>query len=80
MGKVRHLRPARKRVSEPTVRELRRLLDSALKAEIVGLAYAALSQTDYTVNAVGEVDRRLTLARGILKDLDELLRDRKQRR
>jgi hypothetical protein len=75
-----HLQLVPPRVSEDTIRELRKLLADAERGQLVGLAYAAFCLKTYTVNAVGQANARPTMARGMLRDLDDLLRDRQSGR
>lgn len=66
--------------SAATIKELEELLKEARAGNIVGLAYIALASKGYSVNIVGQANARPTLTRGMIRVLDDLLRDRMQGR
>lgn len=70
---IRLLPPA---PSESTIKELETLLEDAKAGKVVGLAYIALAPKSYTVNSVGQANIRPTLTRGMIRVLDDLMRDR----
>lgn len=77
-SRVRPIRPVSPRVSDETVRELEKLLQGARRGDPCGLLYIAISATNYSFNIVGQARSRLTLARGMLGDLDDLIRELKR--
>lgn len=61
--------------SQETVAVLRDMLGQAERGEIIGLAFVAMRVANYTVDAVGLARRSPVVARGMLADLKDLLRD-----
>lgn len=80
MPNRRHLRLVPPKLSEETIRELETLLRDARAGITVGLAYVAIAANNYTVNAVGQANARPTMTRGMLRVLDDLLRERHRHR
>jgi hypothetical protein len=63
-------------ISEATIHECQDLLDAAKRGDLVGIAFIAIGKREYHVNAVGQASERPTLTRGMIRVLDDLLRDR----
>lgn len=78
MSNRRVLRLVPSRVSKETCKRLEELLEQAKAGDprLVGLAFVAIYQNSFYVDAVGEANRRPTLTRGAIRALDELMSER----
>lgn len=75
--KTAHLRSIPSAVSTETVECLERLLHEARSGRLIGIAFAGIMRHQrYVHHACGEVLRQRVLTRGVLLELDDLLRDR----
>ncbi|SOD42407.1 hypothetical protein [Nitrosovibrio sp. Nv4] len=65
-----------KTISHDTVGALQTLLDEAEKGDLIGIAFAVMySKGGYITDAAGEAYESPTFARGMVKALDDRLRE-----
>jgi hypothetical protein len=56
------------------------MMRDVLAAELVGFAVIGIYRTAYTVKSVGAANDRPRLVRGLIQELDEVLKDKIRRR
>lgn len=63
-------------ISHDTIEALSTLLDQAKRGDLIGVAFAAMyNEGGYLVDAAGEAHKSPTFARGMIKALDDKLRE-----
>ena len=72
--KVLQLVPAP--ISQETVDAALRILREAQSADLVGIAWIGIYRRGYMVEAAGAANDRAQLVRGLIPELDELMRER----
>lgn len=77
MKRKRPYRLVSRRISTDTVKALETLRAEAMKGDIIGLAYVIMhqKQRNFDVGVAGECHRNPVFTRGMVKGLDDLLRD-----
>jgi hypothetical protein len=80
-GKVAHLREALPPVDVDTVECLERLLSEARAGRVVGRAFVALMpRRNFIVHTTGSVHQEPVYTRGVLRELDDMIRDQRNER
>jgi hypothetical protein len=81
LGKVVQLRKVPPPVDTDTVECLERLLSEARAGKVVGLAFVALMpQRNFIVHTTGSVHQEPVYTRGVLRELDDMIRDQRNQR
>lgn len=81
VGKVAHLREVLPPVDADTVECLERLLSEARAGKVIGLAFVALMpKRNFIVHTTGVVHQEPVYTRGVLRELDDMIRDQRNER